>query len=63
MLFTGDTLFCGSVGRTDFPGGSMAQLVDSIKTKLMVLPDDTICYPGHESATTIGDERIYNPFL
>ena len=63
VLFTGDTLFCGSVGRTDFPGGSMAQLVDSIKTKLMVLPDDTICYPGHESATTLGDERIYNPFL
>ena len=63
VLFTGDTLFCGSVGRTDFPGGSMSQLVDSIKTKLMVLPDDTICYPGHESATTIGDERIYNPFL
>lgn len=63
LVFTGDTLFCGSVGRTDFPGGSMTQLVDSIKTKLMVLPDDTICYPGHESATTIGDEKIYNPYL
>ncbi len=63
ILFTGDTLFCGSVGRTDFPGGSMSQLVSSIKTKLMNLPDDTICYPGHESATTIGDEKMYNMYL
>ena len=63
ILFTGDTLFCGSVGRTDFPEGSMAQLVSGIKEKLMVLPDDTICYPGHNSATTIGEERNFNPFL
>ncbi|MCR5581276.1 MAG: MBL fold metallo-hydrolase [Pseudobutyrivibrio sp.] len=63
ILFTGDTLFCGSVGRTDFPGGSMSQLVNGIKAKLMVLPDDTICYPGHDSATTIEQERVYNPFL
>ena len=63
IVFTGDTLFCGSVGRTDFPGGSMSQLVGGIKSKLMVLPDDTICYPGHESATTIGEERKYNMFL
>ena len=63
IVFTGDTLFCGSVGRTDFPGGSMSQLVDSIKTKLMTLPDDTICYPGHDTPTTIEDERIYNPYL
>ncbi len=63
IIFTGDTLFCGSVGRTDFPGGSMSQLVESIRSKLMTLPDDTICYPGHESATTIGNERMYNPFL
>ena len=63
IVFTGDTLFCGSVGRTDFPGGSMSQLVGGIKSKLMILPDDTICYPGHESATTIGEERMYNMYL
>lgn len=63
ILFTGDTLFCGSVGRTDFPGGSMSKLVNGIKEKLLVLPDDTICYPGHDSATTIGDEKIYNMYL
>ena len=63
IVFTGDTLFCGSVGRTDFPGGSMSQLVNAVRTKLMVLPDDTICYPGHDTATTIENERIYNPYL
>ncbi len=63
ILFTGDTLFCGSVGRTDFPKGSMSQLVNSIKSKLLSLPDDTICYPGHDTPTTIGNERIYNPYL
>ena len=63
IVFTGDTLFSGSVGRTDFPGGSMSQLVGSIKSKLMTLSDDTICYPGHNEPTTIGTERIYNPFL
>jgi len=63
IVFTGDTLFSGSVGRTDFPGGSMSQLVESIKSKLMTLSDDTICYPGHNEPTTIGTERIYNPFL
>ncbi|SDI73238.1 Glyoxylase, beta-lactamase superfamily II [Pseudobutyrivibrio sp. 49] len=63
ILFTGDTLFRGSVGRTDFPGGSMSQLVNSIKEKLMVLPNETICYPGHESATTIEFERNNNMFL
>lgn len=63
IVFTGDTLFSGSVGRTDFPGGSMSQLVGAIKSKLMTLSDDTICYPGHNEPTTIGTERIYNPFL
>ena len=63
IVFTGDTLFCGSVGRTDFPGGSMSQLVSSIQTKLMTLPDDTICYPGHDMPTTIEEERIHNPYL
>lgn len=63
VVFTGDTLFCCSVGRTDFPGGSMSQLVRSINEKLFVLPDDTICYPGHESVTTIGNEKQNNMFL
>ncbi len=63
IVFTGDTLFSGSVGRTDFPEGSMSQLVNSIKSKLMTLSDDTICYPGHNEPTTIGNERLYNPYL
>ncbi len=63
VLFTGDTLFCGSVGRTDFTGGSMRQLVNSIAEKLLVLPDDTICYPGHDAETTIGFERVNNMFI
>ena len=63
IVFTADTLFCGSVGRTDFPGGSISQLVSSIQTKLMTLPDDTICYPGHDMPTTIEEERIHNPYL
>ncbi|MCR5097974.1 MAG: MBL fold metallo-hydrolase [Lachnospiraceae bacterium] len=63
LCFTGDTLFNGSVGRTDFYGGSMSELVRSINEKLLTLPDDTTCYPGHDSLTTIGDERVHNPFL
>lgn len=62
-VFTGDTLFYGSVGRTDFPTGSMSQLIHSIQEKLMVLPDDVMVYPGHESRTTIGQERADNPYL
>lgn len=63
VVFCGDTLFHYSVGRTDFPGGSSSLLMNSIFTKLLVLPDSTVIYPGHESSSTIGDERRNNPFL
>ncbi len=63
VCFTGDTLFAGSVGRTDFPGGSMSQIVASIRKQLLSLPEDTICYPGHGEATTVAEERVYNPYL
>ena len=63
VLFSGDTLFCMSVGRTDFPGGSMSKIVRSIKEKLMVLPENTTVYPGHNEVTTIENERMYNPYL
>jgi hydroxyacylglutathione hydrolase len=63
QLFSGDTLFAGSIGRTDLWGGSMEQIMDSLRSKLMHLPDETIVYPGHGPATTIGDERHLNPFL
>ena len=62
VLFAGDTLFEGSVGRTDFPTGSMGRLVHSIKERLLVLPEDTIVYPGHGDETTIADEKKYNPY-
>lgn len=63
QLLAGDTLFAGSVGRTDLPGGSHTQLIQSIREKLLPLPPDTMVYPGHGPATTIGDEKAYNPFL
>jgi hydroxyacylglutathione hydrolase len=63
QLFSGDTLFAGSIGRTDLWGGSMEQIMASLRTKLMHLPDDTIVYPGHGPVTTIGHERQLNPFL
>ena len=63
VLFSGDTLFAGSVGRTDFPGGSRGTLVGSIREKLLALPDETIVYPGHMESTTIGAERTGNMFL
>ena len=63
ILISGDTLFAGSVGRTDFPTGSMSTLVRSIKEKLMGLPDNTIVLPGHGEETTISDEKKYNPYL
>ena len=62
-VFVGDTLFAESIGRTDFPGGSYSQLIQSIKTKLMVLDDDLKAFPGHGPATTIGWERRQNPFI
>jgi hydroxyacylglutathione hydrolase len=62
-LIAGDTLFHGSIGRTDLPGGSYPQIIGSIKEKLLTLPDDLIVYPGHGETTTIGAEREYNPFL
>jgi len=63
IVFSGDTLFNYGVGRADLPGGSYNQLMDSISTKLMTLPDITIVYPGHGPDTTIGTERQGNPFL
>ncbi|RKX28977.1 MAG: MBL fold metallo-hydrolase [Candidatus Zixiibacteriota bacterium] len=62
-LFCGDTLFYGSIGRTDFPGSSHEQLINSIKTKILTLPDSIVCYPGHGPETTVGGERVNNPFL
>lgn len=62
-LISGDTLFAGSIGRTDFPGGSLEQLLDGIKQKLMVLPEETRVFPGHGEATIIGREKRANPFL
>lgn len=62
-LLAGDTLFAGSIGRTDLPGGSLEKILRSIHQKLLILPDETIVYPGHGAATTIGEERAGNPFL
>lgn len=62
VLFTGDTLFCGSCGRTDFPGGSFGDMQRSLK-RLADLPGDYRVYPGHESSTTLDYERKYNPFM
>lgn len=62
LLVCGDTLFQESVGRTDFPTGSMGTLIRSIRGKLFVLPDETLVYPGHGDSTTIGHEKKYNPF-
>jgi hydroxyacylglutathione hydrolase len=62
-LFAGDTLFAGSIGRTDLWGGSMRTIMDSLRGKLMQLPDETVVHPGHGPVTTIGEERESNPFL
>ena len=63
VLFSGDTLFRASIGRTDLPGGSMSDLVRSVREKLFVLPDETKVYPGHMEETDIAYEKKYNPFL
>jgi glyoxylase-like metal-dependent hydrolase (beta-lactamase superfamily II) len=63
IVFVGDTLFADSVGRTDFPGGDMDQLIESIRGKLLSLPDATVAYPGHGMRTTIGREKRANPFI
>ncbi len=62
-LFTGDTLFAGSVGRSDFVGGDFSELISSIKTKLLVLSEDIKIYPGHMDSSTIGHEKVRNPYL
>ncbi|NLX57616.1 MAG: MBL fold metallo-hydrolase [Phycisphaerae bacterium] len=63
VVFTGDTLMAMSVGRTDFPGCSWASLEKAIREKLLTLPDETLCYPGHGPKTTIGRERTNNPYI
>jgi hydroxyacylglutathione hydrolase len=63
MVIAGDTLFAGSIGRTDLPGGNPRQIIESIESRLMALPDATRVLPGHGPATTIGTERNSNPFL
>jgi len=63
LLLTGDTLFAGSIGRTDFPGGSYQELISSIKTRVMVLDGEIPVFPGHGPDTTVVDEREHNPFF
>ena len=62
-IFTGDTLFAGSIGRTDFEGGSFDAIMDSIKNKIIIYPDDTKLYPGHGPSSTVKMEKLTNPFL
>ncbi len=62
-LFVGDTIFQGSIGRTDLPGGSYKRIIDSIKTRIVSLPDDTTLYPGHGPETTVAFEKRSNPFV
>jgi glyoxylase-like metal-dependent hydrolase (beta-lactamase superfamily II) len=63
LLLAGDTLFAGGVGRTDLPGGNSRKLLASIEERLLPLPDTTLVIPGHGPTTTIGTERVHNPFL
>jgi hydroxyacylglutathione hydrolase len=62
-VIAGDTLFLGSIGRTDLPGGDTAQIGRSIRGKLYTLPEDTIVFPGHGETTSIGEEKRHNPFV
>ena len=62
-MFSGDTLFCASIGRTDLPTGSSSQLVRSVQEKIMTLPDDTKIYPGHMEETSVQFEKEHNPFI
>ena len=62
-VYVGDLLFAGSIGRTDFPGGSYEALIDAVKTKIFPLGDNYIVYPGHGPVTTVAQERKYNPFF
>lgn len=63
MVITGDTLFAGSIGRTDLGGGNFETIINSIKEKLMILPDETMVLPGHGGQSIIGREKVHNPFL
>jgi glyoxylase-like metal-dependent hydrolase (beta-lactamase superfamily II) len=62
-LIAGDTLFAGSIGRTDLPGGSFNKIITSLHDRVLTLPDETVVVPGHGPLTTIGEERQSNPFL
>lgn len=62
-VFVGDSVFLGSIGRTDLPGGSQSQLIQSVKSKILTLPADTLVLPGHGPSTTVGDEQATNPYL
>ena len=63
FLISGDTIFSGSIGRTDLPGGNYGMLINSIKSSILALPEDTVIYPGHGSSTNVAFERVTNPFL
>lgn len=63
VVFSGDTLFAGSIGRTDFPGGDLDDLMHSIRAELLILPPETVVYPGHGPETTVREEILHNPFL
>jgi len=63
MAFVGDLIFAGSIGRTDLPGGNHRQLIESVRKKIFPLPDDTVLFPGHGPATTVGEEKRSNPFF